>query len=249
MKKIAILLLITLLVQFQTKANITFNKANTYYQKGDYQNAIANYEILIKEGFHSSTLYYNLGSAYYKSNNTAAAILNLEKAHKLAPGDEDINFNLKMANLKVVDKITPLPDLFYKRWWKSLAAGKTAASWSAYSITLFWLFVLTVALFIISFNPFHKRLAFFGALILLTFSSITFALASQQHTIEQTTNTGIVFSPSLYVKSSPNERGVDLFILHEGAKVYLLDTIGSWSRIRIANGSEGWVQTINLQLI
>ena len=55
----------------------------------------------------------------------------------------------------------------------------------------------------------------------------------------------IILSPSVYVKSSPDEKGNDLFILHEGTKVSLQDQVGNWQEIRLANGTVGWV-TLNV---
>src|SRR5947209_3472912 len=97
-----------------------FYKANDFYQKRDYENAAKNYESITKQGYESAEVYYNLGNCYYKTNNIPLAILNYERAIKLAPGDEDIDMNLKIANLKIIDKIEPLPPLFFKNWWTGL---------------------------------------------------------------------------------------------------------------------------------
>src|SRR4051812_4383220 len=93
-----------------------FNKGNTFYQKEEYDKAIEQYDKLLKQGYESSELYYNLGNSYYKTGNIPSSILNYERALKLSPSDEDIILNLKLANLKIIDKIEPLPQLFYIQW-------------------------------------------------------------------------------------------------------------------------------------
>src|SRR5437764_593556 len=106
-----------------------FAKANEYYKKGDYENSIKTYEQLIKQGNSSSEIYFNLGNSYYKTGNIAKSIVNYERALKLNPDDEDINFNLRIAQLKVADKIEPLPEIFYIRWIKSLTEWLPVQAW------------------------------------------------------------------------------------------------------------------------
>ena len=56
---------------------------------------------VIGRGYESWELYYNLGNAFYKNRQIGPAILNYEKARKLAPNNEDVLFNLELANLRV----------------------------------------------------------------------------------------------------------------------------------------------------
>jgi tetratricopeptide (TPR) repeat protein len=122
-------------------------KANTAYQAGFYENAIALYEKVIKEGFTSSELYYNLGNAYFKANNNPSAILNYERALKLDPGNEDLIYNLKVANNQIIDKIDQLPKLFYERWWLSLKQLNSTDGWAKLTIILCVVLFLLVAIF------------------------------------------------------------------------------------------------------
>jgi SH3-like domain-containing protein len=52
------------------------------------------------------------------------------------------------------------------------------------------------------------------------------------------------------VKSSPSgEASKDLFILHEGTKVKLIDQLGTWSKVELADGRQGWMKTDDLEVI
>src|SRR6187455_2725816 len=111
MKKIISLLAIIYFQSILVANGITsdplkvYHEANIAYQKQEYEQSIKLYEDLVKNGDISFTVYYNLGNAYFKSGNFSKAILNYERALKISPDDEDANFNLKIASLKVVDKI------------------------------------------------------------------------------------------------------------------------------------------------
>ena len=122
MKK-AILIFLAISTVFYTKAqeaDSLINKANEMYAQGKYQDAAIVYENILKQGYESAELYFNLGNAYYKQNVIATAILNYEKALQLSPNDDDIKYNLELANRFVVDKIEVLPVFFITGWIKNL---------------------------------------------------------------------------------------------------------------------------------
>ncbi|HRH67712.1 MAG TPA: tetratricopeptide repeat protein, partial [Bacteroidia bacterium] len=120
-------------------ASDLFHQGNIAYQKGDYITAVQLYSGLLKSGKVSSEVYYNLGNAYYKTDSIAKAILSYERAKKLNPDDEDVAVNLKIASLRVVDKIEPLPKIFYKQWLHSLATAFSADNWGIFFLTMIWL--------------------------------------------------------------------------------------------------------------
>jgi tetratricopeptide (TPR) repeat protein len=226
-----------------------FVKANEYYKKADYENAVKTYEQILKEGHTSAEIYFNLGNSYYKMGNTAKSILNYERALKLNPDDEDVNFNLRIAQLKVADKIEPLPEIFYMRWLKSLTASLPLSTWSILFLACFWLLFISAAFYLFSFSSAAKRTAFVFILIFMLLSVSSFLIARQSHHTERSSIDAIISSASVYVKSSPDEKGNDLFILHEGTKVNVLDELGEWKKIRIANGTVGWLKANDIAQI
>lgn len=224
-------------------------KANKAYMAGFYENAASLYEKVIGEGNVAPELYYNLGNAYFKAGNIPSAILNYERALKYKPGDEDILYNLRVANSKIVDKIDVLPELFYIRWWKNLKTWMSPDGWARTGITSFTLLFLITALFLLSRSARNRKIYFALGIGILLMNMISGFIAWDTYKQSVQKNTAIVFTPTLPVKSSPDESSIDLFVVHEGLKVGIIDAIGEWNEIRIANGNKGWVRSADLKPI
>ena len=132
------LLIILFLIQsfslFASEEQVIIAKSNKAYTEGYFANAVELYKKVLHLGFESPELYYNLGNSYYKLNELSSAILYYEKARKLDPGNEDVNFNLSVANSKISDKIEPIPELFYKRWFRSLREMMAMDEWGKIGI-------------------------------------------------------------------------------------------------------------------
>lgn len=218
-------------------------EANRAYLAGRYENAVTIYEKVTQAGLASPVLYYNLGNAYFKLGNMPLAILYYEKAHKLAPADADIIHNIRLANTRIVDKIEPVPMLFYIRWWSSARNILSPDNFAKISLALFSIFWLLLACYFLARRKGLRITAFYFALIFLIGSIFGIVLASDSHHKALNPDEAIVMEPSAGVKSSPDDKSVDLFVIHEGTKVTVMDRIGNWKEVRIANGNSGWIQT------
>jgi tetratricopeptide (TPR) repeat protein len=224
-------------------------RGNDHFKKGEYEHAIASYEEVIDGGKESAELYYNLGNAYYKTINIPAAILNYERAIKLDPMDEDLRFNLKLANLKTVDKIEVIPTFFIGEIGEDLKDSVSLNTWGWFAIVSLWLSALLFFIFTnISSNTF-RRLVFFTALSLLVLSMGSFGLGYQKYNAVYNDLEAIVFAPSVIVKSAPDQQQTDLFLLHEGTKVSVVEEMGEWNKIRLADGSVGWIPQETIEQI
>ena len=236
-------------VAAESKELELFHQGNIAYQKDDFSTAIRTYQILIKSGYRSSEVYFNLGNAYFKSDSLAKAIVNYERAKKLNPEDEDIDVNLKTTSIRVVDKMDPVPQIFYKRWLHSLSIAITSESWSILFLVLVWLSFIAALFYILSNSILLKKISFFLIFLFLICSGACFIVAKESHSITEIDKQGIVTASSAYIKSSPGEKGNDLFILHEGAKVDAFEFLNGWQKIRTANGSVGWISIGQLEII
>lgn len=221
-------------------AKKTIETANILYNQASYDTAVHLYEQVLAAGYESDWLYYNLGNAYYKLRDLPSAILYYEKASKLNPNDEDIKKNLEIANSQIIDKIEPLPQLFLKNWWNAFYTMVNADTWAWISMSFFAILLVMLFLFLTTSHGL-KKFSFFMGLLSLLFTLAAFGLASQKYYYTQQTNEAIIFTPTITVKSSPGATSVDLFVLHAGTKVRLLDKTVGWNKIRIANGSVGWL--------
>jgi tetratricopeptide (TPR) repeat protein len=232
-----------LFAQESIKENSTqlWEKANAYYTTEEYQQAISTYEQILASGQESAKLYFNLGNAYYKAGDINNAILNYERAKVLAPQDEDIAFNLKIANQYVVTKIDELPRPFFLRWRIKVMNHYPADTWAYFSVGAFVLFLLLLGVFLFSRSAAFKRASFWIGILTLIFSGFTFSMAAQQKKKINERNHAIVFCPRVTVKSSPSETGTDLFLIYEGLKLEVTDSLSNWREIRLADGNQGWL--------
>lgn len=234
-------ILISLNSSAQDDVTQLWEKANAFYTTEEYQKAVETYEQIVQRGEESAHLYFNLGNAYYKTGDINNAILYYERAKVLAPNDEDIEFNLRIANQFVVTKIEELPQPFFLRWKKSVTDKYTVDTWSAISIGTFIVFLILLGLFIFSKNSILKRISFWIGIFSIAVSGFTYSFAKQQRKDIVTRNHAIVFCPRVTVKSSPSQTGTDLFLIYEGLKIEITDSLNTWKEIRLADGNEGWL--------
>jgi len=218
-----------------------WEKANAYYTTEEYQQAISAYEQILSSGEESAKLYFNLGNAYYKAGDVNNAILNYERAKLLAPQDKDIAFNLQIANQFVVTKIDPLPQPFFLRWRTRVINKYPTDTWAAISIASFVVFLLLLGLFFFSRVAAVKRLSFWGGILVVVFSGFTYSFAAKQKTRIENRDSAVVFCPRVTVKSAPRESATDLFLIYEGLKVQITDSLDTWKEIKLADGNEGWL--------
>jgi tetratricopeptide (TPR) repeat protein len=232
-----------------TNAESIVEAGNQAYSSANYNEAVSQYESVIRSGFESAGLYFNLGNAYFKLNKIPEAVLYYEKAAKLDPTDENIKFNLALANSKIIDKMEPLPEFFLRAWYKSAMHIFSSDQWARIGLAGFILGLIAMATFIISRSVFLRKFAFWSLILLLAAASISFIFSSGEYRDYSRHNSAIIFTPTVTVKSSPNDSSVDLFVIHEGTKVYITDFVESWSEVRLANGSVGWVKTDTFRTI
>jgi len=225
------------------------DSANKAYSEAHYDQAILFYEQVLDEGYEAAELYYNMGNAYYKLGNIPGAILNYERAAKLDPYDEDITFNLQLVNLKTVDKIETIPTFFISDWSTDLANVNSDDKWSGIAAAALWLGILLFCLYLAVNSSALKKLLFWLSIILVLTNFVTMGLAYKKHNKMYNNREAIVFSPSVIVKSSPGSSGTDLVLLHEGTKVMILDEVAEWSKIKLADGSIGWLPVVSIEVI
>ncbi|MEN8225725.1 MAG: tetratricopeptide repeat protein [Bacteroidota bacterium] len=244
MKKATIIFLqflFPLLLLAGTEQQSVITEADTAYNAEQYIEAIEKYEMVLSQGFESAELYYNLGNAYFNRNNLPAAILNYERAKVLAPRDADIIFNLSIANSMIPDKIETVPEIFYVRWWKALRNSFNLHSWTISSISIFVLLIISIGIFILSGSIFMRKFAFWAGLVFILANIACLSMTYRKHEIQSKHLEAIVFDPTITIKSSPNKLGKDLFVIHEGTKVFIMEEMNEWANIKIANGSTGWM--------
>lgn len=225
------------------------DSANAAYQRGDYFEASELYDSVYQMDYHSAPLYYNLANSYFKLDDIPRAILFYERALKLDPGNPDIRQNLAMASELTIDKIEKVPKLFYERWWQSLINSASADEWAVVTLTAFIIMLAGAGLFFFAGSLFLRKSGFYAGLLALIITVFSLIFALKQHNNRVKDKAAVVFNPAVTVKSSPDKSSVDLFVLHEGTKVYILDKVGKWYEINTDNGSVGWIEQEAVEVI
>ena len=244
MKRYTLFILLSLFAfmgKAQESVDVWFEQANAAYNMGNYDSAKIIYEKILATDMESVPLYYNLGNAYYKMHEYPLAIYYYEKALKLDPSNEEVQTNLAIANHAIVDKIEPVPQSFIVRGWRNARASLSGNQWAWCSIVFFALLLVSLFLFLRSRKVGLRKLGFFAGLVFLLAFGLSVVFAAQLKVASEKQDQAILMTPTVTVKSSPSETSVDLFVLHEGTKVSILETTDGWCKIKIANGSVGWL--------
>ena len=222
-------------------AQNSFEKGNALYQKGEYEQAIIQYESVLANQQHSSELYFNLGNCYYKLNMVAPSIYNYEKALLLNADDFEITNNLEFAQKLQIDEIKVLPKVGFSKLILDFTSLLHYNTWAWISVGLSTLFLLFFVGYYFSQFSVNKRVFFIGmivVLVLLLATTTTAILAKNNYDNEKP---AIVFAESIEVKSEPQKASTTAFMLHEGTKVFVLESMSNWKKIQLTDGVEGWI--------
>ena len=229
--------------------NKLFDEGNALYNEGKYAEAIDKYKVILDSGQHSAELYYNMGNAHYKLNNVAESIYYFEKAILLSPHDKEIQNNLAYAQNMTIDAIDVQPEVGFSKFFKSIVNYLDYEVWAKLSIVFMILFVGLFLWYYFSSNTGKKRFAFISFIVSLFCFAVTFSLAFQKLEMDKNNNPAIVFAHESSVKNDPNPNGQELFQLHEGTKVQILESFESWNKIKLSDGKIGWIRTSDIKAL
>lgn len=246
---LSFLLLFSQAARSQETKDEKFRKGTELYSSGNYNEALNLWIDVFNNGYRSAELEFNIGNAYFKLNNLPGAILFFERAHLLKPADEDINYNLEISKTLVVDRFVEIPELFFIRWYNFVALLLSTNAWAKISITAFILSLIFLSIYFYSKRYNLKVIGFWLTVLLFIVSASSLAFSARNRSMVSDSHKAIIFSPLVNGKSSPDNSGTDLFVLHEGTKVSVEDEVGEWREIRLSDGNKGWVPANSLEII
>ena len=249
MRRIAVVLIFCFSLFGFSQNDELFEEANTLYNEGKYTEAIEKYESILKSGEHSSELYYNLGNANYKLNNIAPSIYNYEKALLLSPNDEEIKNNLAFAQKMTIDAIDKVPQVGFSRIINNMVNTFASDTWAKIAIIGVFVFVLLFLMYHFSYATSRKRIAFVVSIIGLLLACFAVAMAFQKDYLDLKDNPAVVFAQESRVKADPKKSSEEVFRLHEGTKVKVLETYEDWKKIQLSDKSTGWIPTEDIKLL
>lgn len=220
------------------------------YTDGKFSDASAAWTSIEESGQKSAKLYYNLGNAWFKQGNYPKAILNYERALRLDPSYSDARYNLEFTSNFVQDKIEPVPEFILKSVARKVCYVMGSNAWAVIFLVLLAAALMMGLLFLLGASVGKRRAGFYCGIVLLLLSAGALSFSIWQKSDSVKTDTAIVMSPVSSVKSSPSSgSSKDLFVIHEGTKVTILDEVGSWKNIALADGRQGWLTSNELEVI
>jgi len=212
-----------------------FFQANQAYREGHFQRAIEGYLQLIGSGHRKGHIYYNLGNAYFRTDQLGRAILAYERALLLIPRDPDLKFNLSHARDQIRDAIGDshgsIETVFF--WLRSFSCTELFGCFAVLNL-LFWS-VLVIRLF--------NRSEWLYYMLLLTFScwfiaGLSFGLKSYQ---VSTDDRAVILQDEANILAGPEKSDTVLFKLHEGTVVHRERSEDGWSLVRLSDKKRGWI--------
>jgi len=247
--KILIFIILFAKIVLPSELENLFKQGNEHYLKGEYQETIRIFESIYEKGYEGKSLFYNLGNAYYRIGKIGLAILYYEKAKKLSPSDEDINYNLAFANSKIVDKIETLPKFFIFDWWENILALFSISGWTYLSYVFYLLILCSVGYYYFARSLKTQRISFYSGIFSTLFLILTIIFLIVNLNRELNVSYGVMVEQVVVTKFSPDQNSKDAFIVHEGLKVKAEDTLNDWTKIKLIDGKVGWVKKENLKII
>ena len=227
-----------------------YRYANDSYAAGNWQDAVESYSSVESLGLESAALYCNLGNAWYKAGDVAKAILYYERALKLDPSYSDARYNMTVVSDYIQDRIEPVPEFILKTWARNLCYALDSDAWAVAGLVFLAVVAVSLLLLFLSASLAWRRTGFFAAIVFFLFSLTSLSCAFWQKADYSRKDGAIIMAPVVSVKSSPSsEASTDLFILHEGTKVLILDEVGDWRNIELADGRQGWMQSADMEII
>lgn len=239
MKKIFYVLILVFQVSL---AQTPFEQGNQYYAKENYQAAIDSYESLVNSGKQSAELYFNLGNSYYKLHKVGPAIYNYEKALLLSPNDAEIKTNLEFARKMAIDDIKVIPKVGFNKLLSDFTSKYHYDSWAWIAVVFAFLFLAFFIGYYFSNRTFLKRIFFIGMFLWLVGIVLSAASGFYEKSRNQNERPAIVFAESTPLKSEPKAGGQDTTMLHEGTKVFILESIANWKKVELTDETTGWIE-------
>jgi tetratricopeptide (TPR) repeat protein len=226
-----------------------WGRANDSYAAGEYDVALADYEAILNQGKYSAVLYYNLANTYFKLDQLGKAILYYNRALRLSPTDEDIRHNLEYAEQMTKDSIEEIPEFVLTTWMKAVRGVCSATAWTIISLVMIVLALSMALVYLLAHRLSLRKTGFYVMAVagLLFIVTTLFALSEREQVVDS--REAVVMNSAVSIKSSPDRAAVELFVLHEGTKVYIGSEMAGWAEVRIADGRKGWIETNRIEKI
>lgn len=256
---IILIILTALIAPVSSHAASIIEQADSAYVNDDFNTAARLYTEAIDSLGSSPELYFNLGNAYYRLGKNGMAIANYERALRLDPTNKDARENLEFVNTKITDRVGD-SGTFISNSYNRIVSMAHPDTWALIGLSTFIVMLACVALYVFSSNIVLRKTGFFGGFILLMICVATNILAYSGSVKARTHTTAVVTEPSTILSTSPRtpkDRSEEAFLLHEGTKVEILDSVSTasddngtkWYEVSVDNTHRAWISSNDIEKI
>lgn len=220
-----------------------FEAANQAYLQKDFERAVSSYEQLLELGYtNNATLLYNLGNAYAAQERIGMAIWMYERALQIRPRDRAIRQNLRFAQNKVREWIEPEPVFFLKAWWQAIRQQMSVNAWAVLALAFIWFALSGALVYLFARQRTLRKWGFVAGVFFAVsmFLPLSMAWSGKQAAIQL--HAAIVVDPKTELYSAPDTGSQNIMPLSEGIRLRLTDYLSNWYKVRLGNGTEGWVE-------
>ncbi len=226
-----------------------WDAANAAYLDGNYHEATKAYEQLVARGYGSAKLFYNLANSYFKQERIGRAILFYRRALRLDPGNADARYNLTVAEARTKDRIERIPEFFLTQWFRTVRQTMSATAWSVLSLAMLACALAAFLLYLLAQRLSLRKAGFYGTLTAAVLFVLTTGFAASERRDQLDRSEAVVMAASAAVSSAPDKSATDLFILHEGTTVQIVDRLDKWCEVTITDGKKGWIENSKIETI
>mgnify|MGYP002625286876 CR=1 FL=1 len=248
MKKIFSIIMLLIAVSSYAADDARMQQALSLCQEGKFDEAVNTYEAILGEGRESATLYYNLGYAYYKSGQLGKAILNMERAQRLNPTDNDVKANLEQA-YSLTDQMQTIEPVFFVRWWHQFTNILNSDGWAVLFIILFVVMLLGIGAFLFADVIALRKVGFFSAIIVFFLAVVSLSISISKRNSVLYSQEAIIMSASVTLTTSPDKNGTEMAVLHEGTHLTIVSELGEWIEVQLKDGNIGWLKKSEVEVI
>lgn len=259
MKYIHITLIILITTVYNSFASTTAERADSAYNAGNYEDAVRFYEQAMNEDGVSSTLYYNLGNAQYRTGDIPSAIISYNRALRLNPNNEDARENLRFVNTKIADKQIDERSLTQKVA-DNVVYFFRADHWAILTLICFIALLCTIAGYLFLTGVGMRKFSFFGAIFFLAMTVLSGIVSYRAAKAVEEHKYAIITLPSVQLSTTPREpqgKNEEAALLHSGSKVLVVDSVRiatdtvspKWYEVEFRQGKRAWINAKKLEVI
>lgn len=242
----ALLMLICMNSRAQDETSVrNWNEATRSYGAHQYRNAIEHYEEILKTHKASAAVYYNLGNAYYKNGDAGKAVLNYKRALKLDATDAHARENIAFIQARTPGAPVALKEIFFLSAYRSVLHTVPANTWAILSLAGFLVILYIIYRISTGSIRYGYRWLSFGAVMWLLVLSFAFSGYRQGSSLTE----GVVITDQAFIYESGDSSRTKLSVPEGTVVTFLGSTKDSKVLIRLNNGSEGWIDRSDIEIV